>query len=95
MLNHQTEQELPTNEEFITWVKRAIADLNAKPSHFLVDKDRPGSVNRVSEIMKKPENLRLRIAHRLESELLSVAEQKGKTLLPILPRCQCGKWIGR
>jgi len=74
---------LPGNDAFITWVKRSIADLDMNYSDFLRDEGVPGSVNRVSKILRNPVALRLSVAVRLEAEIRAAARKKAISLLPL------------
>lgn len=75
---------LPDAPTFIVWVKRALADLDKKPSHFLREDGMPGSLNRVGNLLKNPTALKLDVARRLEKEIREEARRQGKTLLPII-----------
>ena len=73
---------LPDPEAFIRWVKHSLADLDMRASNFLVDDDKPGSVNRLNNIIKNPQSLRMSLAIRLEREIREEAEKRGVELLP-------------
>lgn len=76
-------ETLPDADEFLVWVRRSIADLDMKASHFLVDKGVPGSVNRVRNLVRNPSSLKLGYASRLEREIRQAAADKGVELLPL------------
>jgi len=85
MTEQKTDRKFPEPEAFANWVRRALADLRMRPSEFLVDEGKPGSVNRVAAILKNPSSVKLSMARRLEAELLEEARRQGKDLLPLLP----------
>lgn len=85
MKNHpENSTLLPSAEDFATWAKRCIADLDMQRGQFLRDEGVPSSVNRCNNILKQPELFRLHEAHRLEAEIRQAASERGIELLPLI-----------
>ncbi len=81
---------VPDAEAFVKWVRRALADIKKRPSHFLLD-DTPGSKNRVSYLLNNPDFIRMKLASRLEVEIRQEAARQGITLLPLPMDSDAGK----
>ncbi|PIE13795.1 MAG: hypothetical protein CSA70_03510 [Rhodobacterales bacterium] len=77
---------LPEAEVFAQWVKDSIEALGMRPCHFLVEKGRPGSINRVSRYLRNPKGIKLEIAAQLSREIVEQAEKSGVKLaaVPVL-----------
>ncbi len=88
--SNQKLQALPDPQAFVKWVKWSLADLNMRPSNFLREDDIPGSVNRVGNIIKRPNSLKLETANQLETEIRAAARKKGIKLLPLPHRHSAG-----
>lgn len=83
MPNQKDSLTLPQTNEFLRWVKRSLADLSMRPSNFLLDPNKPGSINRLSNIYKNPSSLKLGEAQNLELEIRTAAASKDVELLPL------------
>lgn len=85
MTEQTVDRILPDPQAFVTWVKRAMADLEMRPYEFLRDEGVPGAKNRVYNILKNPHAVKLEWAMRLESEIKEAARLQGMALLPLEP----------
>lgn len=74
---------IPSPDQFSRWVEESMARLGKRPSHYLLECEKPGSKNRVSNFMKCPENMRLVMACELQRQILTDAVRQGENLKPI------------
>ena len=74
---------IPDPELFAAWASASILQLGKRPSHFLLEKDKPGSKNRASYFLKQPGNMKLWMAQELQRQILTDAVRTGINLQPI------------
>lgn len=84
---------LPGVDDFLTWAKQSMGQLKKNPSNFLLDADKPSSVNRVNTILKSPHLMRYEEARRFEAELRREAMKQGQELLPMPRGCLNGSVV--
>lgn len=74
---------IPSPEVFSDWVKQSTVLLGTFPSQYLLDPEKPGSKNRVTNFLADPSHMSLAMSCRLQHEILTDAVRKGVHLKPI------------